>query len=99
MGKDKELSFEEGLERFREIVETLERGTATLAETLRLYEEAVGLAAALNAELARAEVKVEELAGSLASPLPEDTGEDEDVPPPDSEYGEGYSDDDGDSLF
>ena len=94
MAKDKQISFEDGLERFREIVETLEVGTPTLAQTLELYEEAVALAARLNAELRNVETRVEKLAGTLGTPLADDDRED-DVLLPDEEETE----DDGESLF
>jgi exodeoxyribonuclease VII small subunit len=76
--KKKQVNFEEGLERLQEIVEQLELGTATLDETLRLYEEGIRLATALNAELAEAETRVEELSAGLAdsqSPDSESPGE------------------------
>lgn len=39
-----DLTFEDGLARFEQIVQTLETGNLPLDETLRIYEEAVGLA-------------------------------------------------------
>lgn len=59
--KAKNLTFEEGLERLREIVETLESGTPTLSETINLFEEGVAVARQLEALLADAETKVEKL--------------------------------------
>jgi exodeoxyribonuclease VII small subunit len=59
--KAKEISFEEGLDRLREIVETLESGTPTLSETINLFEEGVTVARHLEALLADAETKVEKL--------------------------------------
>jgi exodeoxyribonuclease VII small subunit len=59
--KAKNVTFEEGLERLREIVETLESGTPTLSETINLFEEGVAVARQLEALLADAETKVEKL--------------------------------------
>ena len=39
-----DLTFEEALARFEQIVQTLEAGNLPLDDTLRIYEEAVGLA-------------------------------------------------------
>ena len=59
--KAKKLTFEEGLERLREIVETLESGAPTLSETISLFEEGTVVARHLEALLADAETKVEKL--------------------------------------
>ncbi|MCP4228712.1 MAG: exodeoxyribonuclease VII small subunit [bacterium] len=86
MAKKKKVNFEEGLERLQEIVDDLEQGTATLDETLQLYEEGVGLAAALNAELADAETRVEELSAGLGDNRPPgDDSFEEEKPVPDEE--------------
>ena len=98
MAKKKEVSFEEGLQRLQEIVEGLEQGTATLNETLSLYEEGVKLAAGLNATLADAETRVEELSAGLGDNVPPDDGQSEDeIPVPDEEPEE--EDDDKGGLF
>jgi exodeoxyribonuclease VII small subunit len=68
--KVKNLTFEEGLERLREIVETLESGAPTLSETINLFEEGVAVARHLEALLADAETKVEKL--TSAGPAAED---------------------------
>ena len=71
--KKKGINFEDGLQRLQEIVEQLELGTATLDETLQLYEEGVGLATALNAELTEAETHVEKLSSALVDSQPPDS--------------------------
>lgn len=80
--KEKELSFEKGLERLREIVEMLETGAPTLSETINLFEEGVSVARHLEALLADAETKVEKLASHV--PKPESKG----TLPADEEVGE-----------
>jgi exodeoxyribonuclease VII small subunit len=54
-------SFEESLNRLEAIVEKLEKGDLTLEESLKLFEEGVGLSAACKQELDAAEGKVEML--------------------------------------
>ena len=63
--KVKNLTFEEGLERLREIAETLESGAPTLSETINLFEEGVAVARHLETLLADAETKVEKLTSRL----------------------------------
>jgi exodeoxyribonuclease VII small subunit len=54
-------SFEESLNKLEEIVNKLETGDLTLEESLKLFEEGVGLSAACKQELDAAEGKVEML--------------------------------------
>jgi exodeoxyribonuclease VII small subunit len=54
-------SFEESIKRLAEIVEKLERGDLPLEQSLVLFEDGVRLARASQAELDRAEKRVEEL--------------------------------------
>lgn len=79
--KAKKLTFEERLERLREIVEALESGAPTLSETINLFEEGISVARQLEALLADAETKVEKLTSAgppgTEEPGPE-TGEDAD---------------------
>ena len=56
-------SFEEGVMRLSEIVQTLERGDLPLEESLRLFEEGVRLSRASQAQLDAAQKRVEELLG------------------------------------
>lgn len=51
-------SFEESVGRLEEIVRMLENGTATLDESLKLYEEGVALVRACNKQLDSAEKKI-----------------------------------------
>jgi exodeoxyribonuclease VII small subunit len=54
-------SFEESLRKLENIVEQLERGDLALEESLRLFEEGVGLSSTCKKELDAAEGKVEML--------------------------------------
>ena len=58
---DKELSFEQSLERLEQIVRLLEKGDAPLAESLGLFEEGAGLIRACGKLLDEAEQKVTQL--------------------------------------
>jgi exodeoxyribonuclease VII small subunit len=86
--KVKDLTFEEGLERLREIAETLESGAPTLSETINLFEEGVAVARHLEALLADAETKVEKL--TSAGPAPEE---------PEPDYEDETDQEDKDELF
>ena len=70
-------SFEDSLKKFEAIVDQLEEGDLGLEESLKLFEEGVGLSAACKKELDEAEGKVEMLVkqhdGSLKTePFPKD---------------------------
>jgi exodeoxyribonuclease VII small subunit len=52
-------SFEESLKKLETIVEQLEKGDLTLEDSLKLFEEGVGLSAACKKELDAAEGKVQ----------------------------------------
>jgi exodeoxyribonuclease VII small subunit len=54
-------SFEESLKKLETIVEKLEKGDLALEESLKLFEEGVGLSAACKKELDEAEGKVQML--------------------------------------
>lgn len=54
-------SFEESLKKLESIVDKLEKGDLSLEESLRLFEEGVGLSATCKKELEEAEGKVETL--------------------------------------
>jgi len=56
-------SFEDGIKRLSEIVQTLERGDLPLEESLRLFEEGVSLSRASQEKLDSAQKRVEELLG------------------------------------
>lgn len=56
-------SFETSTERLTKIVEQLERGDLPLERSLELFEEGVSLARRAQAQLDRAERRVEELLG------------------------------------
>lgn len=54
----KEIKFEEALEKLDTILTKLESGTASLDESLTLFEEGVALVKLCNEKLERAEQKV-----------------------------------------
>ena len=57
----KKKTFEESLSRLGEIVRTLERGDAPLADSLKLFEEGATLITACTKQLDEAEQKVVKL--------------------------------------
>ena len=54
-------SFEESIKKLESIVDQLEKGDLSLEESLKLFEEGVGLSTACKQELDAAEGKVEML--------------------------------------
>ena len=54
-------SFEDSLKNLESIVEKLEKGDLSLEESLKLFEEGVGLSAVCKKELEEAEGKVQML--------------------------------------
>jgi exodeoxyribonuclease VII small subunit len=60
---EQKASFEDGIKRLSEIVQTLERGDLPLEESLRLFEEGVSLSRASQEQLDSAQKRVEELLG------------------------------------
>lgn len=58
---EKKKTFEDSLSRLGEIVRSLERGDAPLADSLKLFEEGSGLITACTKELDEAEQKVVKL--------------------------------------
>ena len=71
-------SFEESLKKLETIVEQLEKGDLSLEDSIKLFEEGVGLSAACKKELDEAEGKVQILMkqrdGSLkTAPFPTET--------------------------
>ena len=66
----KKKTFEESLSRLGEIVRTLERGDAPLADSLKLFEEGATLITACTKQLDEAEQKVVKLKkGADRSPI------------------------------
>jgi exodeoxyribonuclease VII small subunit len=70
-------SFEESLKKLETIVDQLEKGDLTLEDSLKLFEEGVGLSAACKKEIDEAEGRVQILIkqrdGSLKTePFPND---------------------------
>ncbi len=64
MSKEKEMTYEQALEKLSGIVSQMENGDASLDESLRLYEEGTRLAAYCSKKLDAAKQKVEEIAGA-----------------------------------
>ncbi len=58
-------TFEETLRRLEEIVNQLEEGDVPLEESLRLYEEGIGLSRICAQRLAQSEVKLKRLGKDL----------------------------------
>lgn len=56
-----ELKFEQALEKLEKIVQKLEAAEVTLEESLKLFEDGVGLARVCNQHLDKAEKQVEVL--------------------------------------
>jgi len=54
-------SFEDSLRRLEEIVQKLEQGKVPLDESLKMYEEGIGLAKVCMQNLQQAEVKLKKL--------------------------------------
>lgn len=69
MSKKKENSFEEMLNRLQEISDALESGEAGLDQSIKLYEEGIGLAKICFTTLKEAELKVTELKKQLENNL------------------------------
>jgi exodeoxyribonuclease VII small subunit len=55
------MKFEQAMKRLEEIVAQMEKGELSLDESLKLFEEGVGLTRMLNKQLEEAERKVEVL--------------------------------------
>lgn len=67
----RKISIEGSLNRLQEITELLERGELSLEESLKLYEEGVGLARSCQKLLNDAEVKITELSVDLKMEEPD----------------------------
>ncbi len=61
----RKTSIESALNRLQEITEILERGELQLEESLKLYEEGVGLTRTCRKLLSDAELKITELSADL----------------------------------
>lgn len=66
--------FEQHIERLRAIVETIETGGLSLDESLKLFEEGIGLSRRLFEILNRSEGRVEELLATMDT-VPFDRGD------------------------
>ncbi len=67
----RKISIESSLNRLQEITELLERGELSLEESLKLYEEGVGLARSCRKLLNEAEIKITELSVDLKMEEPD----------------------------
>ncbi len=61
MDKDEDTTFEAAMKRLEEIVEQLSAGNLSLEESLKIFEEGIGLCRFCNKKLDEAEYKVEKL--------------------------------------
>ena len=59
------MTFEEAFRRLEELVQTLEEGKLSLADTQRLYEEGMNLAKLCNRMLNATELRITELRDSF----------------------------------
>ena len=58
---EKEINFEEELNRLKEIVSLIQQKDLSLDESIKLYEEGTKIVKVLNEELKKAEEKVEKV--------------------------------------
>ena len=58
MAEGKSMSFEDSIDRLKQIVDLLEKGDAPLAESMALFEEGAGLVRSCEKLLEEAEQKV-----------------------------------------
>jgi exodeoxyribonuclease VII small subunit len=66
LGKGKkEGTFEKQLRRLEEIVDLMERGEASLDETMQLYEEGIEISKACLERLSKAELKLKQLSKNV----------------------------------
>lgn len=63
--KDESSGFDEQLEKLKSIVEKMEHGGLSLDESLRLFEQGIGLSKRLLDILNRSEGRVEELLATM----------------------------------
>ena len=56
--EDREMQFEEAFKRLEAIVENLESGDLSLEESMKLFEEGIGLTEACKSRLEDAEQKI-----------------------------------------
>ena len=68
-------SFETALRRLEEIVETLESGELSLEESIKIFEEGVGLTRTCSRQLEEAEQKVSTLLAESKGPEAETDSE------------------------
>ncbi|MEA2074290.1 MAG: exodeoxyribonuclease VII small subunit [Euryarchaeota archaeon] len=60
-GEGVEITFEDAMKRLEEIVETLGEGNLSLEDSLKMFQEGMGLCKICNKKLDEAEYKVEKL--------------------------------------
>lgn len=66
-----DISFENRVERLQKIVESLEQGNVTLAESLILYKEGVEHSNLCRQELAKAQLEIQVLSQQIDNGSPE----------------------------
>lgn len=57
----KKMTFEENMQRLEQIVHSMERGDATLEESLKLFQEGTALVQACSVMLDEAELQVKQI--------------------------------------
>jgi exodeoxyribonuclease VII small subunit len=72
MGKKKEKSFEQSMDRLQEISEALEKSELGLDESIKLFEEGISLSKTCYTKLKNAELRITELKNQFQSELGED---------------------------
>lgn len=77
MTKKKTKSFEESLKRLQEISELLEDENIGIDESVKLYEEGIGLSKECYQKLSQAELKVTELKDKLEKEISNNIDESE----------------------
>lgn len=68
--KNKQLSFEEAMERLEELIEAMEDGSAPLDRLVAKYEEGSKLLRVCQSQLREAELKIEKLNVQTGEPEP-----------------------------
>lgn len=60
----KKISFEDSINKLRDIVNTLESGTVSLDDSIKLFDEGAKLSAQCYEILAKAELKIKEISST-----------------------------------
>lgn len=80
-----QLSFEQAIERLTEIVEKIENGQVSLAESLEQYEKGMAMIKHCRGILLDAEKRIEQISGNLDEEIDEDKQDGGEVNGPEGE--------------